>query len=124
MCAAFLQWKAILALLLCCDTAATKTHTDLFTQVLRCLCVQLTCSLPRTEESRENCDIDVADGLVDRASAMDWIELAELLDTSFLKHSILDFLEVLVTERDTLPQPLWHQVQHKGGVHWCTPACT
>jgi hypothetical protein len=103
----------MLSLLLCCDTAATETHTDLFRQVLQCLCVQLTFALPRSEERGGKAEVDAMSGLGDGALAMDGVELAELLNTSFLKHGILNFLEVLITERDSLPQPLWHQVQHQ-----------
>jgi hypothetical protein len=101
-----------LSLLLCCDTAATETHTDLFRQVLQCLCVQLTFALPGPEQRGGKAEVDAVCAPGEGTSALDGIELADLLNTSFLKQGILSFLEVLITERDSLPQPLWHQVQH------------
>jgi hypothetical protein len=114
-CPGFLQWKALLGLLFNCDSAATDTHTSLFTTILQCICAQLTfalgkgkCSAPVCSDGRP-CDRQSSeDDSLDVLGFGDY--MSELLEDSFLKKQSLDFLEVMLEERAKLPPDLWHQV--------------
>ena len=105
--AGFLQWKALLGLLFSCDRAATDSHPALFVLVLQTITAQLSFATSQpTDRSGESAN---------QADATDFLGLgdsmAELLDGSFLKSQALDFLAVLLEERDRLPTQLWHQSQ-------------
>lgn len=102
--AGLLQWKALLALLFSCDTAATETHCSVFVAMLQCLTAQLAFAIPTedgSDASGEQGGVEVASGL----------EAAELLRDSFLQRGARDFLGVLAQEQQRLPQALWHQVR-------------
>lgn len=96
-----MQWKALVTLLLSCDTAATDTHTGAFTAVLRSLSSQLRFALAPREADAEG----EAAGMLGAAD-----EFTDLLQDSFLSRPLRAFLAVMADMRNDLPADLWEQV--------------
>ena len=102
--AGLLQWKALLCLLFNCDTAATGAHCDVFAVVLQCLCAQLTFAMPKEGSDGTRGD----EGDIGVAAELD---VAELMQDSFVRRGATEFLNVLAQEQHRLPRTLWRQVR-------------
>jgi A1 cistron-splicing factor AAR2 len=101
VCAGFLQWKALLALLFACDDAALQTHTPLFVAFLQVVSAQLSFALS-TEGNNDEALVGM--------EAVFGESLTDYLNDSFLRDSAQGFFGSLM-EADKVPQDLWHQVR-------------
>lgn len=95
----YLQWKALVALLLACERAALRTHMQLYVQFLRVLLAQLQMGLGAGPSA----------GGGNAASSpapfgAPFVE--ELLPDSFLRHSFAGFFEMLRDAQGAVPPAL------------------